>query len=163
MKDPTRRNDPRPAGEESKAWLGISAHAFRRDWDSEEDRVYDDRPHAASFERPPRDDCTFGDHLAEAVRRLVETLAPESVYLFGSVARGEATKDSDCDLMVIVSDSGEPRHRRAQRAYRALRGIPIPVEVLVLTRQEFERQLEVAASLPSAVRHEGQLLYAAGA
>ena len=33
--------------------------------------------------------------LAEVVRRLVEAYQPECVYLFGSVARGDAGPDSD--------------------------------------------------------------------
>ena len=36
---------------------------------------------------------------AEAVRKVVE---PEAVYLYGSQARGTATKDSDIDIAVVV-------------------------------------------------------------
>ena len=42
--------------------------------------------------------------LTEVVRRLVEAYSPERIYLFGSVARGEAGPDSDYDIMVIVPD-----------------------------------------------------------
>jgi predicted nucleotidyltransferase len=37
--------------------------------------------------------------LSEVLRRLVAAYDPERVYLFGSVARGEAGPDSDYDLM----------------------------------------------------------------
>ena len=37
--------------------------------------------------------------LAEVVRRLVAAYQPERVYLFGSVARGDADLDSDYDLL----------------------------------------------------------------
>jgi predicted nucleotidyltransferase len=36
--------------------------------------------------------------LTEAVRRLVEAYRPERIYLFGSMARGDAGPDSDFDL-----------------------------------------------------------------
>ena len=43
------------------------------------------------------------------VRRLVDAYHPERVYLFGSVARGDAGPDSDYDLMVVVPDDA-PAH-----------------------------------------------------
>ncbi len=100
-------------------------------------------------------------HLREAVQRLVRALQPERVYLFGSQARGEATPDSDYDILVVISHSDQPRYVRAQTAYRALVGIGVPVEVLVLTHEEFDRELPVLASLPATVEREGVLLYAA--
>ena len=99
--------------------------------------------------------------LDEAVSRLVQQLHPERVYLFGSQARGDAGPDSDYDLMVIVPQSDRPRYARAWLAYEALYGIGVPIEVLVLTREEFDRDLPVATSLPATVNREGQLLYAA--
>ncbi len=99
--------------------------------------------------------------LAEVVRRLVGELQPERIYLFGSRARGDATEDSDYDLMVIVTASDQPGYRRAQRAYGALWGTGAAVDVLVWTRREFERQAPVVASLPAAILREGKLLYAA--
>jgi len=49
----------------------------------------------------------------EAERRLVETARrltpkPLSLAIFGSVARSEATVDSDLDLLIIASDSPDP-------------------------------------------------------
>jgi len=99
--------------------------------------------------------------LREIVRRLVELYQPERVYLFGSKARGEDDEDSDYDLLLVVSSSDEPGYQRAQRAQRALWGLWEPVDVLVLTREEFDRKLSVACSLASTVVGEGTLLYAA--
>lgn len=99
--------------------------------------------------------------LQETVRRLVAALAPERIYLFGSRARGEATEDSDYDVLVVVPHSELPAHRRDQRAYRALRGIGVAKDVLVWTRDEFESRSGVASSLPATVLREGRLLHAA--
>ena len=99
--------------------------------------------------------------VAEAVERLVEALLPERIYLFGSRARGEVREDSDYDLMVVVPRSDQPRYQRAQHAYRVLWGSGIPLDILVWTRDEFERQASVVASLPATILREGRLLYAA--
>src|SRR5438067_7267881 len=99
--------------------------------------------------------------LAEIVRRLVETYQPERVYLFGSHARDEAGPDSDYDLMVVVPDTMPPALRKSGRAYEALWGLRAATDVLVWTREAFERQLHLQASLPSTVMREGRLLYGA--
>lgn len=99
--------------------------------------------------------------LAEVVRRLVAAYEPLRIYLFGSVARGEAGPDSDYDLMLIVSDDAPPERRRSRLAYEALRGTGIAADVLVSTRSRFERRVRVVASLPATVLREGKLLHAA--
>lgn len=97
--------------------------------------------------------------LGEMVRRLVEVYRPEKVYVFGSVARGEATADSDYDLMVVVPDSSEPTLKQNRAGYRALRDLGVPRDVFVSTASDFNRQLHLRASFPSAVVQEGILLY----
>jgi uncharacterized protein len=97
----------------------------------------------------------------EITRRIVEALAPDRIYLFGSRARGNARPDSDWDVLVVVNASLMPGHRRDAVALRALRGLRASVDVLVLTREEFEGRLDVVCSLPATVAREGKLIYAA--
>ena len=99
------------------------------------------------------------DLLSESVSRLRGCLPAERIYLFGSRARGHATEDSDFDLLVVVRDSPLPRYKREQKAFRALCGMGISKDVLVFTRQEFERGLAVVTSLPATVAREGRLIY----
>ena len=99
--------------------------------------------------------------IAQLIGRLVPALRPEEIYLFGSQARDEARPDSDYDVLVILASSDEPAYRREQAAYQALWGLGAPVDVLVLTRAEFERQALVVSSLPATVRREGRRVYAA--
>jgi len=40
--------------------------------------------------------------IREAVERLLEVVQPSKVVLFGSYVRGDASLDSDLDLMVII-------------------------------------------------------------
>src|SRR5260370_14031 len=51
--------------------------------------------------------------LAEVVRRLVAAYQPERVYLYGSVARGDAGPDSDYDLLVVVPDDAPAERQRS--------------------------------------------------
>ena len=99
--------------------------------------------------------------LAEVVRRLAAAYAPERIYLFGSVARGDGDPDSDYDLMVIVPDNAPTERRRSRLAYQVLRGTGIAADVLVWPRSLFEKRAHVVTSLPATVLREGRLLHAA--
>lgn len=99
--------------------------------------------------------------LAEVVRRLVKAYQPERIYLFGSVARGDAATHSDYDLLVVVPDDAPQERRRSRLAYEALRGTGIAADVLVCTRSYFEDRRSLKASLPGTVLREGRLLHAA--
>ncbi len=95
------------------------------------------------------------------VRRIVARLQPERIYLFGSRARGEAGPDSDYDLLVVVRDSSLPGYKRDQIAFRALTGLGVAKDVIVLTRDEFERKSTVVCSMAATVVRDGELLYVA--
>jgi predicted nucleotidyltransferase len=99
------------------------------------------------------------DILDEIVARLVAEFAPESIILFGSHAWGTPTDDSDVDLLVIVSASDERPARRAVRAHRCLRGIPIHMDVLVKTRAEVDDLVGVPASIDAEILERGKVLY----
>ena len=113
--------------------------------------------HATIFKIP----ATGDSGLAEVVRRLVEAYRPECIYLFGSVARGDAGPDSDYDLLIVVPDAAPPRQRRSRLAYEVLRGTGAAADVLVCTRSYFEDRRSLKASLPGTVLREGRLLHGA--
>jgi predicted nucleotidyltransferase len=97
--------------------------------------------------------------LDEITRRLIQGLHPEQIILFGSHAYGQPSDASDIDLLIIVSDSDEPRHRRARRAYKCLRGLTAPTEVIVLTRHEAAQAATVPASFVNHALQRGRVLY----
>lgn len=97
--------------------------------------------------------------LEEITHRLVEELKPEKIILFGSYAWGVPNEDSDLDIMVVISKSDEPPTRRATRAYRCLRGLSMPKDIFVYTREEVEKSRKVHASLISQMLEEGKIIY----
>jgi predicted nucleotidyltransferase len=97
--------------------------------------------------------------LEEITRRLVAELRPEKIILFGSHAWGIPDEDSDLDLLVIVPHSELPPAQRARRAYRCLRGLNVPKDILVKTRSEVERFRSVHASLESEILERGKVIW----
>lgn len=56
---------------------------------------------------------------------------------FGSYARGDAGVGSDLDLIAIVEWTNEPFERRSLKW--DLNPLPVPAEIIIYTRQEWER------------------------
>ena len=98
--------------------------------------------------------------LQDIVHRLIAEFDPEQIYLFGSYAWGKPTEDSDLDLLVIVSESNERPTARATRGYRAMRGIMVPMDILVKTRSEVEDVAAISGTLVADIVTKGRILYA---
>lgn len=96
--------------------------------------------------------------MAEMVRRIVTNWNPDQIILFGSYARGEAGTDSDVDLLVVVPLN---RDRRTVRLgiRRALSGIGLPKDVVVVSPQEMDRYRECPGTIIRAALGEGKILY----
>jgi predicted nucleotidyltransferase len=97
-----------------------------------------------------------------ALAGLVAAFQPERIYAFGSRARDDADPDSDIDLMIIINHSDEPGCRRGRRAYGAVgQHRHIGMDLLVITRGEFDSRRRANSSLAATVLREGKELYAA--
>ena len=84
------------------------------------------------------------DVIEEMVRIVVAVADPEKVILFGSYARGDATEDSDVDLLVIM-DHDKPRNVDQAIAIQIKIAAPFPLDLLV------KRPAEVAKRLNSKI------------
>jgi predicted nucleotidyltransferase len=97
--------------------------------------------------------------LEEVSRRICEAVQPEKIIIFGSHAWGSPTEASDLDLFVIVSASDQPSYRRSRALYKSLRGLKVPVDLVVRTSEEVEQSKTVATSLDRKVLEEGRVLH----
>ena len=100
------------------------------------------------------------ERLSDAVNRLVAAAQPLKVILFGSHARGEADDHSDVDLL-IIEPTVSHRYEEMIRLNRALKGMLMPVDLLVISEQEFEARSRIPGTVEHAARKEGRVLYAA--
>jgi predicted nucleotidyltransferase len=97
--------------------------------------------------------------LAEIVRRLVAEFNPEEIILFGSRAWGQPRPDSDYDLFVVLAESADDALNRAVRAHHCLKGLGISKDVIVSTRERFDRFRRIRASLEADIHNRGVVLY----
>jgi len=93
------------------------------------------------------------------VEKIVRGVAPQRIILFGSHARGEATRMSDLDLF-IIQDSEESNREVRRRVEHLLWGRRFGVDLIVRKPEEVERN--VSDGNPFYTRHilgEGRVLY----
>lgn len=98
--------------------------------------------------------------LDEITERVVSVADPKRVLIFGSCMTGEVNTDSDMDILVIVKG---PIHRRklAQKIYRNLHGIRIPVDVIVATEHDIEQYGDKVGSILRPALFQGKVIYEA--
>ncbi len=101
---------------------------------------------------------TISEVLAEIVRRIRAVSEPEQIILFGSYARGDFGPDSDLDLLVVEAGVAAPR-RESVRLRRALRGLLVPIDVVVATPEQIERYGQSIGLIYEPALREGKVLY----
>ena len=84
---------------------------------------------------------------------LAREFRPQKIILFGSYAYGKPTKDSDVDLVVIMSLRG--RDIKMMGAIRARIGAPFPLDLLVWRPDKLSRM----QSFNEEVLSRGKVMY----
>lgn len=94
-------------------------------------------------------------------RAIANALAPQAIFVFGSVARGTAGANSDVDLMVIddFERKGRDRMTTLGLAYEALAGIRIPVDLLVVTPAEYAQWKDSRFNVIGVCAQQGRVVY----
>jgi uncharacterized protein len=100
------------------------------------------------------------EELERVVRRLVETFDPVAIYLFGSRARGDAGRESDYDLMLIVADHNA-RVRSRQAVWETARTDRIDVNPFVSREGAFAWRRHEVGTLEYEVQVDGIRLHPA--
>jgi predicted nucleotidyltransferase len=90
--------------------------------------------------------------------RIANKFNPEQIILFGSYAKGTQNKGSDIDLL-IIQDTNLPNYKRGLDIRMSLIGTKMPIDILVYTRNEFEKEKDDKYSfLYSAIKFS-KILY----
>lgn len=100
------------------------------------------------------------DHL---LPRIICTMDPFTVTLFGSMARGTATEESDADVLVIAGETVSSqrwldRQDMAQSVVAAA-GLPFGCDLLIWTREEQERARATKNGLLAEIEERGMVIY----
>ncbi len=101
---------------------------------------------------PPGVDAIIG--------RIINSVHPLRIIIFGSAARGEMAPDSDVDVMVVMPE-GVHRLKTARYLYQQMLGIGRPVDIVVTTPSVLEKHKDNPGLIYRSVLIEGREVYAA--
>jgi len=96
--------------------------------------------------------------IEDAVERIAQQFHPVKIILFGSHARGSAGPDSDVDLLVVMNVK-ESKRRQAVEIDLALSDRTFPLDLIVVTPEEFEKYRDVVGHILYPAVREGKVLY----
>ena len=97
--------------------------------------------------------------ISTMVDRIVEGFAPERIILFGSHARGNASRWSDIDLLVVMDDV--PNHHDTTVAIlRKLSDLPVSKDIVVTTPERLEERSRMVGTVHRAAMLDGKTVYA---
>jgi hypothetical protein len=89
---------------------------------------------------------------------VIEYFRPQRVILFGSRARGEATRDSDIDLLVIVDDD-TPDEKLTWKAGSKAHRSRYAADIFPMRAEDFERDRAVVNTLAAEADADGIVVY----
>ena len=95
------------------------------------------------------------------VSRIVSIAHPLRIVVFGSAARGDMGSHSDIDVMVVMPN-GTHRTNTARSLYRQMRGLGLPVDLIVTTPNLLAQHKDNIGLIYRAVLAEGKEVYVAG-
>ena len=98
------------------------------------------------------------ENIRNLVDKIVATYQPDKIMVFGSYATGQQTDDSGVDLL-IIKNTGVPRHHRGREVRRFLYGLKIPLDIVVATPQELEQSRLQPYSFLATALHSAKTVY----
>ncbi len=94
-----------------------------------------------------------------AIRKIIEVSRPDKLILFGSYVSGAVTINSDVDFLVITGDHIENPRKESVRIRRALRGISMPMDILVVTKTKWRQLKDVPGLIYKEAVSSGRVVY----
>jgi len=98
------------------------------------------------------------EKINEVINRIVKNVNPEKIILFGSYASGNPSEESDLDIL-IVKEMSIPRYKRSREVKKHLRGMKIPIDVIVYTKKEIKEWEGTKTAFINQAIKQGKLLY----
>lgn len=98
--------------------------------------------------------------------KLINTINPYKVILFGSYAYGKPTEDSDIDIIVVTNDDFMPiNHREKSELYLKVSNslseiiAQMPIDIIVYSKPMYKKFIELSSMFSKKILKSGRVLY----
>lgn len=102
---------------------------------------------------------TTMDSIISFSKRVAQEYKPERIVLFGSYATGNATPDSDVDLLIVMPFEGKSVQKSVEMRMKFRP--QFPVDLLVRTPEAVKQRLDMGDGFLQDVMERGKVLYEA--
>ena len=103
------------------------------------------------------------EQLEQALESLLKLLKtkyrPERVLLFGSLASGKITPNSDLDLLIIKKGLPRRYYDRVKQVAPLFSASPVGVDYLIWTPREWEKARRGNLFVENEILHKGEVVY----
>lgn len=99
------------------------------------------------------------EKVKSVIKRIVEIAKPQKIILFGSYVRGDMNVNSDLDVMVVTEDDVENPRKESVRIRRALKGILMPMDILVVPQSRLEELSDTPGLIYREAIRNGEVVY----
>lgn len=100
------------------------------------------------------------DKVNVVVKRIVDEVSPKMIVVFGSVARREAKKDSDLDLLVVLDDDDVVDKEIYSQISKLFIGLKLDFDLIVMANRDFEHYRNNKQSFTNQIVTTGEVVYA---
>jgi predicted nucleotidyltransferase len=94
-----------------------------------------------------------------AVRKIIEVARPAKLIIFGSYVRNQRDINSDVDFLVITDKEIENTRKESVRIRRALRGIGMPMDILVIPEKKWMELKDEPGLIYREALKSGKVVY----
>ena len=98
------------------------------------------------------------EQIEEISQRIGREFDPDRILLFGSYVRGDATEESDVDILVVASTSLSEQERYAA-VRRLLADYPASFDIVVKTPEEYDRWRHIVNNIVYFADKYGKVIY----
>jgi predicted nucleotidyltransferase len=100
------------------------------------------------------------ESLNAIVQKIIDSVNPIKIILFGSASREDDSQGSDYDMLVIMPE-GTHRRNTSKILYKEIAESGVPVDIIVATPNDIEKHKNNIGLIYRSILVEGKELYAA--
>jgi predicted nucleotidyltransferase len=95
----------------------------------------------------------------QVIEKIVALANPRKLIFFGSYVQGKAHKHSDLDILIVADNSIESPRKESVRIRRALKGIHMPMDILVVPEDKLEELIRMPGLIYREAVTKGKVVY----